>query len=397
MRSITYEQFYEENKDLTIDLCKKCNSKLELVFKQYEIEIDGKVLIIEDFPQLECQSCGERFLSGHSKKIVAEGYYELMRRGDTKVISKPRNLNKRYSFCEDINFKYDYRDYDNIPGLHALAGDGFLTPVFFNKECLIYFMHHPEYTLNIFSETYGVIGYKEEFKIPFGINTNKKVVFWLGDLDKLDTTTQNYLKINNIESDHKIINSEFYDAQLKVIWSDPIIERQIINLRNKMYDVLKDKYSLDLHHLDKEVINEIANINKPIVYSDLEVKPVISALHKILIEAANISNFKNYYEKIVDKKDKNYKQWKSIKYYQFILSQYILDEDELRKIIAPLYLLNDLRIIYFHLVSIDEVEKLKKNIVNSLEINNFEETEIMYNKLMEGLKNLFIKFNEAIK
>lgn len=164
------------------------------------------------------------------------------------------------------------------------------------------------------------MGYKDEFEIPFGINTNKKVVFWLGDLDKLDSATQNYLKINNIESDHRIIDSEFYDAQLKVIWSDPIIERQIINLRNKMYDTLKQKHSLDLHHLDKEVINEIENINKPITYSDLEVKPVISALHKILIEAVNISNFKNYYENNVGKKDKNYKQWKSIKYYQFILS-----------------------------------------------------------------------------
>ena len=397
MRSITYEQFYEENKDYTTDICKECNSKLELVLKKYEIEIDMRTLIIEDFPQLECQSCGKKFLSEHSKKIVAEGYYELLRRGNTKVISKPRNLNKRYSFCEEINFKYDYRDYDNITGLHALMGDGFLAPVFFNKECLIYFMHHPEYTLSIFSETYGVLGYKDEFEIPFGINTNKKVVFWLGDLDKLDSATQNYLKINNIESDHRIIDSEFYDAQLKVIWSDPIIERQIINLRNKMYDILKQKHSLDLHHLDKEVINEIENINKPITYSDLEVKPVISALHKILIEAVNISNFKNYYENNVGKKDKNYKQWKSIKYYQFILSQYISDEDELRKIIAPLYLLNDLRIIYFHLVSTDEVEKLKNNIVSSLSINRFDETEIMYNKLMEGLKTLFVKFNEVIE
>lgn len=70
---------------------------------------------------------------------------------------------------------------------------------------------------------------------------------------------------------------------------------------------------------------------------------------------------------------------------------------ELRKIIAPLYLLNDLRIIYFHLVSTDEVEKLKNNIVSSLSINRFDETEIMYNKLMEGLKALFVKFNEVIE
>ena len=59
MRSITYEQFYEENKDYTTDICKECNSKLELVLKKYEIEIDMRTLIIEDFPQLECQSCGK--------------------------------------------------------------------------------------------------------------------------------------------------------------------------------------------------------------------------------------------------------------------------------------------------------------------------------------------------
>ncbi|EDS77523.1 hypothetical protein CBC_A0925 [Clostridium botulinum C str. Eklund] len=62
--------------------------------------------------------------------------------------------------------------------------DGFLAPVFFNKECLIYFMHHPEYALIIFSEKYEILGHKDEFEIPFGITTNKKVVFWLGDLDK---------------------------------------------------------------------------------------------------------------------------------------------------------------------------------------------------------------------
>ena len=40
---------------------------------------------------------------------------------------------------------------------------------------------------------------------------------------------------------------------------------------------------------------------------------------------------------------------------------------------------------------------LKNNIVSSLSINRFDETEIMYNKLMEGLKALFVKFNEVIE
>ncbi|EDS77512.1 hypothetical protein CBC_A0927 [Clostridium botulinum C str. Eklund] len=61
IRSITYEQFYEENKDYTTDICRECHSKLELVFKKYEIEIDSTTLIIEDFSQLECQTCGKNF------------------------------------------------------------------------------------------------------------------------------------------------------------------------------------------------------------------------------------------------------------------------------------------------------------------------------------------------
>ncbi|EDS77580.1 hypothetical protein CBC_A0926 [Clostridium botulinum C str. Eklund] len=38
----------------------------------------------------------KKFLSDHSKIIVTEGDKELLSRGNTKVILKRRNLNKRY-------------------------------------------------------------------------------------------------------------------------------------------------------------------------------------------------------------------------------------------------------------------------------------------------------------
>lgn len=317
---------------------------------------------------------------------------ELDKRNQEKVISTHRHLGIKYDFCETVEFSYDYEDYQNIPGLTALAGDGFLTPVFFNKNCLIYFMHHPEYELNLFSESYGTLRYMDDFEIPFGINSNGKVVMWLGDLDKLNQDTLDYLKIHNIESDHTLINSEFYLGQMCCIFSEPIVERQIINLRNKLYDNLKIRKELNLNHLDEEVIAVLEDIRKPITYSSLEIKPVISALHKILIESVNLENLKSFYRSTAEPVDKEHGKWGSIRYYQFLLlllSGKNEVDDELKKLIAPLYLLNDLRILYFHIIPTEKQESLKQNIVSTLELESFQATEQMYSRLVSRLYDLF--------
>lgn len=250
-------------------------------------------------------------------------------------------------------------------------------------------MHHPEYGLNLFSETYGNIE-GDGFVVSFGINKNDKVVFWLGDLDTLDKNTLLALKANNILSDHTLVESEFYDAQLNVLFSEPIIERRIINLRNKFYDNFQASYGLSLHHLETEVLESINEIQKPITYSSLEVKPVISALHKILIEAVSLSKLKQHYEATVNDKDRNYTSWKSIKYFESHLSNIIVDKDLLKETIAPLYILNDLRIIYFHLLPDAKIHERKRNAACSLGISSFENTKDLYETFMEELENLFI-------
>jgi DNA-directed RNA polymerase subunit RPC12/RpoP len=248
MITTSLEKFCEDNKSLPIDTCKKCGEKVELVFSDYKIQIDTFFIEVKELPQLECTYCGEKVLSSKSKNMILYLYEECRAHNQKGVQVTPRNLNKRYNFCERFNFNYDYRDYENIPGLSALTGDGFLTPVFFKKEALVYFMHHPDYELNLFSESYGVFGYKDQFQVPFGINKNDKLILWLGDLDKLDDNTLRYLEIHNVPSDHILMHTEFYDAQLKAIWSEPIIERQLVNLRNKAYDLLKSKHGIDIHH-----------------------------------------------------------------------------------------------------------------------------------------------------
>lgn len=392
MKKLSLNEFIDENMSLSIHECNKCGHPVELTFEPYDIFIEDKRIQIDKLPQLKCIICNNKVLTEKAKKVIVYLFDELVKGNRTSVISNHNHMGKRYPFCQKYGFKYDYEDYENIPGLTALNGDGFLTPIYFHKYALIYFMHHPEYELNLFSETYGELRYKDEFVIPFGININDRVITWLGDLDLLDDVTLTFLKIHNIDSDHMLINSEFYLAQMCCIFSEPIIEQQIVNKRNKLYDLLKIKFLLNINHLDEEVIGVLGDLKKPITYSEIEIRPVISALHKIIIEAVNTENLKAFYRQKAQQVDQKHNSWGSIKLYEFMLmlisNKHSID-DEIKDLISPLYILNDLRILYFHMLSQEKQNELKQNIVNTLQIASFDDSTEMYNKLLARLNTLF--------
>jgi hypothetical protein len=50
---------------------------------------------------------------------------------------------ERFSFCKNVDLKYDPLDYFYIPGLERPFNSGFLTPVFFSLDILPYFQNHP--------------------------------------------------------------------------------------------------------------------------------------------------------------------------------------------------------------------------------------------------------------
>ena len=120
------------------------------------------------------------------------------------------------------------------------------------------------YQVNLFAETYGTFSLNNEWSVPFGINENDHIVFWLGDLDTIDDTTLAIMKPFNVDSDHKLINSEFYAAQLCCKWAKPNLEHQIYLNRNKFYNNVQKVYGLNLYHLEKEVKTLITHYNKPI-------------------------------------------------------------------------------------------------------------------------------------
>ncbi|AWC45254.1 hypothetical protein ACQVUL_17360 [Bacillus cytotoxicus] len=84
------------------------------------------------------------------------------------------------------------------------------------------------------------------------------------------------------------------------------------------------------------------------------------------------------------KRDENYINWKSIKYYEFLLTT-LTDEKDIKTVISPLYLLNDLKNIFSYLMSNKKVEDTKKNILKTLELEEFDLKKV-YNRDIFGLR-----------
>lgn len=95
------------------------------------------------------------------------------------------------------------------------------------------------------------------------------------------------MKAFNISSDHLLIDSDYYRAQLKVIWSNPIKEQQIIlNKKSFMINVEK-RYGIRLNHLDEECDSYAKKAVRPVVYTEKTLSETFNALHKVLIEGLN--------------------------------------------------------------------------------------------------------------
>lgn len=353
---------------------------------------------------LKCKKCGELRFSEYAKEILDGIHNELLRRSDSGVISRPNGYSKQYAYASEAEFLYDHRDYESIPGLkfdEEHSKPGFLTPVYFNRNALLYFVSAPDYLVDIFSESYGNIIKKDleglylyEWSIPFGFNSNGKLVFWLGDLDQMDKVSQTVVKAFNVHSDHLLTDSEFYQAQMKCIFSRPIKETQIILNKKQFMANIKEKHKIDLVHLEEECQQQDVNIKRPIVYTEQAISSVINAFDKILIEGINVVQLKVLYEFLFpeSERERGYQKWQSIRLIKSILIKFssgITPPLDVEKVISPLYILHDYRIYFDHLLPEDKQEETKKHIVTTLGVKDFSEQEKIYHEEIDRLNILF--------
>lgn len=375
--------------------CEKCKSLNEMDEYETKFIIGIYEIIFDKIPLLKCTSCGEINVPPFTIGMVNYVYSEMVNRCIYNHSVKSSNYHEKYDYCKKISLVYSHHDYECIPGLKSSSEDGFLVPVYFNRKILSILMHLPEYQVDWFSEGYGCISKNDEWHhIVFGINSNGKVVMWLGDLDCLDEETQRYFEINNVDSDHKLIDSDFYRAQMLSLWSQPKRDRFVFTNRNKFYDNVMKKYSINLYHLKKECDEKRKTFNSPVLYSDSEMKNSIEILHQYCIEGISIKELKKlYFQLDSTKTPQDVNDLKSIKLLQLVFElQYsALDTSSF---LSPLYLLNDLRIIFCHLLSDEEIIKLKENLLRTLSIVTFD-NRLIYDSLIERLNKLYTYFAQA--
>lgn len=296
----SYDEFLTEYQTYRFDEC------CELVETDLTCTIEGRILHFSPILVLRCKRCGNEFLPKHTKQMIDGTYRTAVKENQTIGEFYPTGYKKKFEYCTEQNYEYDHRDYYNIPGLcydeeHSV--EGFLTPVYFEKEALVFFLAMPEYEVEILSESYGYIAkkdssglYQYDWNIPFGFNTNGKLIMWLGDIDGMDDKTKGILKPFNIPSDHLLIDSEFYQAQMKCVFSEPIIEKRILINKEAFISNIRKKYSVDLSHLTDECQEHEKKVKRPVVFTETAVAEVINAYDKILIEGFNVSEMRKLYE-----------------------------------------------------------------------------------------------------
>lgn len=398
----SYEEFLAEYNVYESDKCNKCDGIRELVETEVYYTIGDRSLHFPYISVMRCEKCGHEVLPQYTKEIIDGAYKNMLAENQTRGMFTSKNYEKKFEYCENEEFIYDHKDYYNIPGLrydeeHNI--EGFLTPVFFDKKALVYFINVPDYNVDIFSESYGRIAkydpesvYSYEWLVPFGFNRNGKLVMWLGDIDSMDSFSRSIIRPFNTESDHVIMNSEFYQAQMNCIFSEPIAEKQILLCKKQFIENVKKNHNMDLSHLVEECEGHEAKINRPVVFSEQSVNGVINAFDKVLVEGFNVKALKALYEKFYaeDERIKGYKDWASIKFLEALIDRWCLGMSvDVKTLISPLYVLHDYRIYLDHLLSNDKRRARADNIVKTLGVTDFSEQERIYYEEIARLKALF--------
>lgn len=366
---------------------------LRLCFDSHCCMYKGIKVVLEGVPLLKDDSNGEIFFPGMSKGWIDEFVMEAIEKDEEGIYLIPKIKPKRYSYAREFKFKYSSIDYEYIPGLWRSWNRGFLTPVFFNLAVLDKYSHHPDYVLDLFSETYGDVRFKDQWNISFGINKNKKVIMWLGDIDKLNEEEKYYLRSQNIESDHEI-HSEFYDAQLEVIPSPPSIQSKAFHKRKEVGKAVRNAYGFDLFSLEGEVQNVLMNIDKPIFWEKKNVMHFFNSLNQIFVESVNVKSLKSYLlsngvkESDLEKKG-------GMKLMEIWWNKISCGNDE--NVIGPFFVLYDLRMICSHLQSDEATDKLYASICDRLKLERNSGYEKIYYAMIEWILSSYEKMLSVIR
>jgi len=362
--------------------CDECGSYLDLHFSVYKETISGVKLCIYDLPVLRCVDCSREYLPELTRFAIIEKHREALENHQETVNVKRRKTNKNFHLCT-VPFKYDSDDYYYIPGLSREQDDGYLTPVFFNKEVLLKYDESPDYQLVFCSSSYGDIFKNDQYSIPFGLNKNGKVIMWLGDIAELPEHEQFYLLSENIDSDHSV-GCEFYDGQIDCIFPELSIEDKLFKARSEFLNSVSKRYGVKISHLDEEVIDLARSLNKPLVDTQRVSRHVADSLNKIYIESFDMDSLK----RLVVSLDGNPRELRSLKLLQMLM-ELISPNEDIRSIMAVFFVLYDFRIANLHISSHSRYQNELSDVKDRLELPLHAGLAEIYNSILVGLTESF--------
>ena len=367
---------------------------LQLVFDAHEDVFDDVIVKMDKVPLLISMQNKSVFYPDKTKHLIQYFVNKAKENRHSQISLYPKERNTRYPFAEAFDFKYSHIDYEYIPGLVRPWDEGFLTPLFFNIEVLNKYSQNPEYKVDLFSSSYGTIYKGNEWYISFGINKNKKVIMWLGDVDELPDNEKYYLRSENIESDHDI-HSEFYDAQIEVQFSDPSPLIDSFHQRKNFNELIIAKFGFDLFILHGEISKTLENLDRPIFWEEKHVSPFIESLNRIFVESINTKELKKYLKH--NHPNVDISGMKGLKLFQKWIEN-CLNTDQFEMLMLPFFVLYDFRIISSHLVADEKKNDIKQSICERIEIanqeNNYEEIfDNLIGKILNSYKDLIALVN----
>ncbi|MBD3897188.1 hypothetical protein IEI94_15125 [Halomonas sp. ML-15] len=368
-------------------------SPLVLCFDPHALVIDGVNVQLEGVPLLKDERAGEIHYPDKTKALIEFFVEEALKEGKAGVRLMPRGTrNVRYPFAEKFDFDYSHIDYEYIPGLVRPCDEGFLTPVYFNLAVLNKYSQHPEYTLNLFSETYGDIRKPGEWDIAFGINRHRKVIMWLGDIDRLPENEKYYLRSENVPSDHDI-HSEFYNAQIEVQFSDPSVQSSAFHLRSDLQAFISEKFGYDVYSLNGEVSGILENIERPVFWEEKHVSAFFNSLNQIFVESISVPGLRGS----IDALGKGYetKSKKGLKLFEMWCDG-VAGVESPSDVALPFFVLYDLRIICSHLQSAETRQEKHDLVCARLGLKKGSGYEAIYNVLIEKIVGSYKAILSAI-
>lgn len=361
--------------------CPACGTHCDLGYTDFSELLSGVRIEISGLPVLRCPECAAENLPDLSRLAIIDCHKRAVEAGETAFISTRRKPENTFDFTP-VPFLYDSDDYRYLPGLVRPWDQGFLTPVFFNRQVLFKYDNAPGYRVRFASTTYGQIDTGEDY-ISFGINRHGRVVMWLGDIAKLPQSEQYYLRSENVPSDHSI-GSEFYDGQIDCVFTDRSREDELFKARSGFIEACFLRFNEKIAHLDAEVMDLALSFNPPVVDTDKERRHVADTLNKIYLES--LSN--NVLGKVMASLGGDPKALGNIKRLQGVLERAEPGKD-VATILSPLYVLYDLRVAFSHLHSSDRSSDTLETVTTRLGLPSGSGLMAIYDELIRRLTSSF--------